>query len=284
MTETITTTTEAPPRPAPQDTGIHLEPEEVLMHLVVTVLMPMFIGATGGDMYLARLAAFDTVNAYRFNNHVDLLSVAHIVAFGLVALGSLSLSMADDLTLSMTLRLRGCANALHRSGEQSRRALKDDLAQPATPHRPEPTVPTGPPPDPVADAGYEAAVIAGVAETQKRVAEANARLRNPAPAAERTPASIVIPPAQRTPASIGVPAAAAPAGTDLQHQAMWAAAMINVAAEYTAGLHNLPPTARKLASRRAAALSSTANTLLSGTVPTRPRPGDLAAIIRPNPI
>jgi hypothetical protein len=129
-------------------------------------------------------------------------------------------------------------------------------------------------------------VIAGVAETQKRVAEASVRLCNPAPAAVPAtasttvapPASIAVPPAQRTPASI-----AAPAGTDLQHKAMWAAAMTEVAAEYTAGLHNLPPTERKLTSWRAAALSSTANALLSGTVPTRPRPGDLAAIMRPNP-
>jgi hypothetical protein len=68
-----------------------------------------------------------------------------------------------------------------------------------------------------------------------------------------------------------------PPMTDKQKQALWAAAMSDVAGEFTASLIHLPPAERKIVSRRAAALSSCANQLLSGGVPPRPRPGDLTA-------
>jgi hypothetical protein len=47
------------------------------------------------------MAAIGTVNAYRARNHADLIAIAQIIAFGPAALGSLSLSMADDISLSM---------------------------------------------------------------------------------------------------------------------------------------------------------------------------------------
>ena len=59
----------------------------------------MFLGISGGDVRLARIAAIQTVTAYRAANDADLIAVAQIIAFGLAALGSLSLSMADDISL-----------------------------------------------------------------------------------------------------------------------------------------------------------------------------------------
>jgi hypothetical protein len=64
---------------------------------------------------------------------------------------------------------------------------------------------------------------------------------------------------------------------------MWAAAMADVAGEFTASIAHLPPADRKLASLKAAALSSTANALLSGTIPPGPGRFDLSAIARPHP-
>ena len=110
MTQTTTPTQK--PRPNPSD---------ILMNLIVTLLTPMFLGVTA-DIALARMAATETINAYRAQNLADLIAIAQIIAYGLAALGSLSLSMADDLSLSMTLRLRNNANACSRSAEQSRRA------------------------------------------------------------------------------------------------------------------------------------------------------------------
>jgi hypothetical protein len=65
-----------------------------------------------------------------------------------------------------------------------------------------------------------------------------------------------------------------------RNQAAWAHAMADVADEFTVNIAHLSPTARKQASRRAALLTGCANDLLSGTVPPRLRPGDLAAFVR----
>ena len=101
---------------APSQTG-------PLMNLIITLLTPIFLGVTAGDISLARTAAQETVNAYRASSNADLIAIAQIIAFGLAAVGSLSLSMDDDMSLSMTLRLRANAVALNRSAEQNRRAM-----------------------------------------------------------------------------------------------------------------------------------------------------------------
>ena len=93
------------------------------MHLVVTFLTPAFLSVSGGDIGYARAAAVETVRSYRGRNQGDCLSVAQIIAFGLATLSSLSLSMEDNLSLSMTLRLRSNATWLNRAAESSRRAL-----------------------------------------------------------------------------------------------------------------------------------------------------------------
>ena len=281
MTETTTTEPQADPD---QD----VRPADMLLILIVTLLAPMFLLTSGGDIAFARLAAIETVSAYRARSHCDLIAIAQIVGCGLVALGSLGLSMADDLSLSMTLRLRGNATALNRTVEHARRALAQSR----------PDAETG---DMVPiDTEYEATVLANVAETRKRVAAANARSQAPQPPAP--PPTVAIPtaaippvatptvatPAVATPAAatptaaapIAAPATGIPDLTDAQKQALWAAAMSDEAAGMTANLAHLPPSERKQASLRAAALSTVANQLLTGQVPPRPRPGDLAALMQ----
>jgi hypothetical protein len=102
-----------------------LRPADVFMHLIVAFLAPMFLAVSGGDLHHARLAAIETVNTYRSRDPMDLLSIAQIVAFGLTTLSSLSLSLAEDLSLSMMLRLRGNATALNRATEKCRKALRE---------------------------------------------------------------------------------------------------------------------------------------------------------------
>jgi hypothetical protein len=220
-----------PPSTAPA-TDIH--PSDILVHLIVTLLAPMFLIASNGDITFARMAALETLNAYQARDHVDLIAIAQIVACGLAALGSLSLSMTDDISLSMTLRLRGNAVALNRAAEQNRKALQAS--------RPDSTPVPSVEKFNAADEQYEAEVLASVAQMQKRVAETTNQLQAP-----QTPPA----PAPRT---------------------EWAAAMSDVAGEYTASLIHLPAEERKIASLRAAALSSCANQLLTGDAPPRPRP------------
>jgi len=124
-------------------------PTNALLTLIVTLLAPTFLGVTAGDLTLARMAAIQTINDYRARNHADLIAIAQIIACGLAALGSLSQSMDDDISLSMTLRLRGNAVALNRSAEQNRRVLQQPIRDTPTPlpawHTPEP-LPANPAP------------------------------------------------------------------------------------------------------------------------------------------
>ena len=123
--------TQPAPRPNPaQEAAINdlRQPTatDCLLHLLLTLLTPMFLLGTEGDIRLARMTALGAINAYQARDNADLISIAQAVAFGLAALGSLSLSMADDLSLTMVLRLRGNANACERSAERHRRALRQD--------------------------------------------------------------------------------------------------------------------------------------------------------------
>ena len=131
------------------EAAIPLCSPDILLNLVVIFLAPIFLSASNGDISLARLAAIETVKSYRAHSHADLLAVAQIVAFGFATLGSLCLSMADDLSLTAVLRLRGNANALSRSAEAHRRRLEQSRAnagQPQPPaHQPAQPSPTAPP-------------------------------------------------------------------------------------------------------------------------------------------
>jgi hypothetical protein len=243
MTQTTTST----------DPGsdIPLHPSNILMALIITLLAPMFLGVTAGDINNARLAAIETVNAYRARNHADLIAIGQIIGFGLAALGSLSLSMEDDISLSMVLRLRGNANALNRSAEQNRRALaetrRDDAASRQTAAEPETAAAA------TRDGDLdEAEMFLTATAAQELAAEAEARLL----------------PAHHTPSQTRIPAQTphnAEVSAEKRHQAMWAIAMVKESGEITAGICNLPPAERRAASIRAAALSSTAHLLLSGT-------------------
>jgi hypothetical protein len=245
------TTTDVHPTQCPR------HPAGLLMHLIVTLLAPMFLGVTAGDVRLARMAALETVNAYRASSHADLIAIAQIIAFGLAALGSLSLSMADDLSIAMMLRLRGNAVACDRSAEQNRRALRQSRANDPVPQHagmaedPESLFAeacTAPDPD----------VFLSAAAEQVLAAEARARLRE---SEENSPAPPPCPPT-----------------AEKRHREMWAIAMVKEAGDITAGIPNLPPAEREAATMRAAMLAGTAHDLLYGQQTPQLDPATLAAI------
>jgi hypothetical protein len=198
---------------------------EVFTNLIVTVLAPMFLAAADGDIVLARAAAIETVNGYQAQTRPDLLAVAQIIAFGLAALGSLSLAMAGDIPLAMTLRLRSNAISSSRAGEKCRRSL------------------TPPPESQQDDLPLETAIAVGEAQMRQHVAEARAR-KQPAPS-----------PANPAPTETD----------DQERRTTWANAMIDVAGEVTASLSSLTPEQRRIATMRIAALRGTAGELRSGT-------------------
>jgi hypothetical protein len=249
MTETL----QAPPQATP-DIGI--SPDHIVLNLGVTLLAPMFLIASGGDIELARQAAASTITAYGARSHADLIAISQIIGCSLTALASMSLSMQDTLSLSMMLRLRTNANAMMRNGERTSRSRKD-------------FVPNTAPAETVAEDPrfQEANILAEVAATQQRLAQTQAQPPAPPPAPEPPPEP------EKTPAK--------PPNAELDR--MWAAAMADVAGEFAAAIPGLPAAERKAASIKAAALSTAANALLTGEMPPEIIPFNLAEMMRPNP-
>ena len=248
MTQLTTPTKEPSPSPA---SAASLRPSDILLSLIASILAPIFLGVTGGDAGLARMAAIEAVNTYRVRNFAELIAVAQIVAYGLAALNSLSLSFGDELSLSMILRLRSNASALNRSVEQNRRAIEtnpqlqdaDVLAQP------EPATMTE-----TYDDSPEAEPFLNEAAAELLAAESRDRLREPRPTTAANPVA-------RAATKV---AATSPDVTEKRHREMWAIAMVKEASEISAAIPGMLPAERSVASIRAGMLTSTANQLLTG--------------------
>jgi hypothetical protein len=241
-----------------QPTPLH--PTDRLVTLIVTLLAPMFLYAGGGEIALARSAAFQTINAYCVRDKVSLIAIAKILAFDLATLSSLSLSMADKMSVSLALRLRGNANSLDRAAERNRRMLEQ--------HRCDTTIPVG------AAGLTEAGVAASIAEAQALVRQARDRTQPEVQSAAAPPTVAPITPTVATVTPIVAPPAA-PSATPVatrtpmpegRRRAAWAEAMTAVAAEFAAGMHTLSPAQRSKEMMRAEVLSKTATALMSGTV------------------
>ena len=220
-------------------------PAEIFLHLIVTFLTPMFLTATGGDITYARVAATETVNAYGARTYLDLLPIAQVIAFGLASLDSINRSMNEALATTVVLRLRANATSLNRAAEQCRRALRTPAAQETWPE---------------AELPWAAAPDQTAAETL-----APQPGPDPLPATTTQPETPTpaTPPAAPQLATTPAPTTTHPATAQPATRTAWATAMTDVAREYTTGLTNLPPSERRQASMRAAALSSVAQHLLS---------------------
>jgi hypothetical protein len=243
---------------------------DVFMQLIAAALTPIFSTATDGDQGRAQAAAIETINAYVPSYPSDLLPIAQIIAFGLAALRSISLSMAENIPIPLILRLRGNAASLSRGAEQCRRALAEpplpdvdpypaaefaeagrwideavhaEIARARQPaagdHAAQPTIPRDDPPT------MAAALDALAAESRRRIEEAEAALAAPSQHQAR-PASRPVPTTEHAAAG-----------------AAWANAMAGVAP----GSPAFRPPSTGI---RAAALASAANHLMTGAPTSSP--------------
>ncbi|HQT76350.1 MAG TPA: hypothetical protein PLD10_04805 [Rhodopila sp.] len=111
--------------------------EEILIFLA-----PMFMNGAAGDASAARHAALCALAAYDPRTEQELRLAAEITSLGFSMLEALAQSANPDLSLSAVLRLRGNANALHRSAHQCQRVLdrlrkqRPDGAAHEQPHTP----------------------------------------------------------------------------------------------------------------------------------------------------
>ena len=97
------------------------------LETIVRFLMPFFLGTTV-DIDAARAEILETLESYGTRTRSEMLNAAQIIAFGMSALATLAEAQAPDLSPSLRLRFRGCANGLNRSGQQNERTLDRRLA------------------------------------------------------------------------------------------------------------------------------------------------------------
>jgi hypothetical protein len=115
----------------------------VFLERIITLLVPLFLTAAGGDAESAGHAARCMIASYDVETEEEIRLAAEIASFGFGALDALSASMDPDLSPRAVLRLRGSANAQHRSAHQCQRTLdrlrqqrRISSAQPAKPVQP----------------------------------------------------------------------------------------------------------------------------------------------------
>jgi hypothetical protein len=115
-------------------------PPNSFLETLIAFLMPYFIGASR-DKHEARSEILDTLAAYETRTRAEMLQAAHIIAFGMTTLDVLAEAKTAEMSQSMRLRYRGCANNLNRSTLQTEKALDQRLGDeiPAAPaEMPEP--------------------------------------------------------------------------------------------------------------------------------------------------
>jgi hypothetical protein len=109
--------TETPPAPRPS----------AFLEQIIRFLMPFFI-TTAVDIDAARFEILDTLDSYGARTRAEMLNAAQIIAFGMSTLDTLAEAKAADLSPSLRLRFRGCANGLNRATQQNENTLKQRLA------------------------------------------------------------------------------------------------------------------------------------------------------------
>ncbi len=96
-------------------------PDPIIERIVLS-LVPFFAGVSD-DPAAVRRAIVDSLDEFGTTNHAELLLAAQVIAFGLAALDTLAEAHAGGHPDALRMRLRGCANTLHRSVRMCESAL-----------------------------------------------------------------------------------------------------------------------------------------------------------------
>jgi hypothetical protein len=127
------------PLPTPMPPPEILHPSAFLERLI-RLLLPYFLGVCP-DLDAARAEILETLASYGARTRSEMLNAAEIIAYGLSGLDALFEAKTAEMSPSLRLRYRGCANNLSRSCQKAEqmltKRLASDLPQSAEPH-PEP--------------------------------------------------------------------------------------------------------------------------------------------------
>jgi hypothetical protein len=214
---------------------------DFLTDMIVAFLTPIFL-TSASDLSLARAAALESVRACAARNPTELVLIGQMIALGLATISSVSVSMAENIPINQILRLRGNAVSLHRASDKCRRALVDPVTEP------------------------QQYPLTEVEETL--IAELQAKLTRPKPApTQAAPAPAPATKPDMRPTTEPAPGPISP-HSDRLLRAAWSQAFPELAPEAIDNLFNESRIEPKTGSMRAAALSTTANHLISNTSPT----------------
>ncbi len=97
---------------------------------ILAFLTNIFLPTCEYDRERAQLAALEALSEYDPRTNRELRFAALALAFSLGALDALSQAMDTDRTVNQVLRLRSCANTLHRSARQAEEALAEEREAP----------------------------------------------------------------------------------------------------------------------------------------------------------
>ncbi len=130
------------------------------LETIIAFLLPYF-SAAAADINDARSEIIDTLASYATRTRAEMLLAAHIIALGMTTLDVLADAKTVEMSPSMRLRHRSCANSLNRSTLQTEKALDLRLCDEVLP-APNPT------PEPINDMP-EAELKAAIEQAQAEI-------------------------------------------------------------------------------------------------------------------
>ena len=148
-------------------------PASPFLERLLRYLMPYFTGVTPNPQ-AARAEALETLISYGARTRGELMNAIQVIILGFSTLETLSEATAGEMSPSMRLRFRGCANNLNRNGQKTELILIKRLACDV----PKPTDLTA---EPVADLP-EAQVEETLQQTQAKIDTTRNRLSGNRPA------------------------------------------------------------------------------------------------------
>jgi hypothetical protein len=129
------------------------QPPNAYLETIIAFLMPYF-SAAAADIREARSEIIDTLASYATRTRAEMLQAAHIIALGMTTLDVLAEAKTAEMSPSMRLRYRSCANSLNRSTLQTEKALDQRLGDEVLPA----PSPAPQPPDEMPEAELNAAI------------------------------------------------------------------------------------------------------------------------------
>jgi hypothetical protein len=96
---------------------------ECTLETITAFMVPFFLAGAGGNSDIAKAAIREMIGGHNPETAAEMDLAGRIVAFSIVGMDNLRLSMTPDLSVTKVLRYRSNAITLMRSSDQARKIL-----------------------------------------------------------------------------------------------------------------------------------------------------------------